>query len=964
MDLSERYPGFRPITSAPGLFSINGFGLTIVGRRDADPETGVYVKTHAVCALFVPLIPVGAYLVADAPEGWYFIGKVPLSRFAKVWNLVLVLAIAAGIGLLAWNSHTSSPEYLAQKRLVNADKLAGGGQPVKAAEEYRELMNGPAAADAKAHFAALLEAPPTNLSDATGVFRVALDLNRQNRCPVPDLYDRAVRHAEAHAARDPRGALGLIDLVASLAPTADDPITRQRGLLEALVAASPKELGPVSRLARLYEAKGELGRCEKLLLPLEADLGASDGAAVLGRMYANKGQFDKAIALLRTYVDARLAGLKDAQTRLTAAETALEQRVINQLRGGTAPGFDYTAFDRSDKAKQQTMIQDYYQAKFRDDPTAREARELLTESSGAVSAALDLGVAYLQRGQAAPPDARKADLEQAEKVFLSVREFAGKSEEYKLSLGQVYHWLGKPAEAKKLFDELLADGGRKAETLLMVSGTLRGVGATTEARALAEEAYEKAVDPTQKKLAARIRSLVYKDLDDQIVWMERSDTDSPGTQASLAWARGNRLARDGQREQAEAQYRASLDAYAKLPDDDAMLNNSALVHFDLAALTGDRAEFARGTDKLDRAVALRPADSILLHNAASAVVRGASAELAAGTVDLAALRRGGGLDLLAFLCTDAAARKALTEKLKSHPGVVKARGYNEKLLVLAPKREDGYAGLSELYRWTRDEAGLKGLADRLDKADLDSDADAAEQRDFLAGKISDTRKEELAKALARSRETLAAVKGTKTATYAVAVSGYVRTALAADLYGTPADADELVRLADDAAAAAPSEGAADTQVYALLFRAHKRLTAASPEYAKLATKTARSLGSVLVVYALAAGGPLTDAAGRDPDVKRLREVVGKRAATDPDGCGSTDWAILAGADAKAADAIAAAERGAAKGCQRRIDRKLSPLGGSAALREYLVARMGGEPHAAAAKHLKDAAARGVPMPVE
>jgi len=74
----RRFPDMTPITAPPSLASINGIGTQLNGRRDFDADTGTYVATQTFAVVFVPLIAVGAYRVADAPSGgWYFVGRVP-----------------------------------------------------------------------------------------------------------------------------------------------------------------------------------------------------------------------------------------------------------------------------------------------------------------------------------------------------------------------------------------------------------------------------------------------------------------------------------------------------------------------------------------------------------------------------------------------------------------------------------------------------------------------------------------------------------------------------------------------------------------------------------------------------------------------------------------------------------------------------------------------------------------------
>src|SRR5437764_1168539 len=115
-ELFARFPEMKPISRPPALTTVNGFGGMLLGNRDRDAETGTYVKTLWFTFFFLPVVPLGAYRVADAPRGgWYFIGKVPLNRAAKLWPLFLSFFLAGSAGILLWTMHTRTPEYQAKK---------------------------------------------------------------------------------------------------------------------------------------------------------------------------------------------------------------------------------------------------------------------------------------------------------------------------------------------------------------------------------------------------------------------------------------------------------------------------------------------------------------------------------------------------------------------------------------------------------------------------------------------------------------------------------------------------------------------------------------------------------------------------------------------------------------------------------------------------------------------------------
>src|SRR5262245_23475837 len=109
--LSEKFPDLRPGLKA-SVGNVYGFGTTLAGQRDFDPVCGPYVTTHCVTALFIPLFAVGAYRVANAPGGgWYCLGRVPLSGFARRMNVILALALVAAVGGIGWAVYSRTPEY-------------------------------------------------------------------------------------------------------------------------------------------------------------------------------------------------------------------------------------------------------------------------------------------------------------------------------------------------------------------------------------------------------------------------------------------------------------------------------------------------------------------------------------------------------------------------------------------------------------------------------------------------------------------------------------------------------------------------------------------------------------------------------------------------------------------------------------------------------------------------------------
>ena len=167
--------------------------------------------------------------------------------------------------------------------------------------------------------------------------------------------------------------------------------------------------------------------------------------------------------MLQPYAEQRLQALHQAEQKFEEAFKAAQKRVVSSLETGKAPDFAFTLYHQADKTKQEEMVRTYVFGRLKDDPELQRQREVLARESVVVPVAIDLGIAQLARAQhLKEPKARKAELERAEKTFLAVRGQAGKTTEYRFSLGQVYYWLGRQAEGRKLFDEILADGRRNS----------------------------------------------------------------------------------------------------------------------------------------------------------------------------------------------------------------------------------------------------------------------------------------------------------------------------------------------------------------------------------------------------------------------------------------------------------------------------------------------------------------------
>lgn len=974
-ELFERFPEMKPVSKAPSLHTVNGIGTMVYGRRDYDPETGTCVLTQWLTVIFIPLIPIAAYRVADAAGGgWYFLGRVPLSGVAKGWPLCLLLIAAGFAGFLAWGAHTGSPSYKAKEQLAEADRLRDQGRLAEAARVCREVAEGPTehAGAAVKSVVAMLDspelrekAPPDQMA---GVFRVAYDLReRPGALKEKDLFERGLALAVARAEDSPAGSLAVLEAVEPAAPSPEALLPAKQKVLERLTAERPDDVELLSKLAVVYESSRQRDRCQKLLEPHVKELGVTEGARVLGMIYADQDKHEEAYALLQPYADIHLKALHDAEQKFEDALKALEERTFQMLDGGKVADFPYERYKQGTKAQQQQILGEYMANRVKNDPEIKRQREALARESVVVPVALDLGIVQLRRAEHMnDPKARKDELERAEKTFLAVRTQVGESNEYRLSLAQVYYWLGKQADGRKLFDEVLKGDGRKYETLMLVATLLRELGAAAESRTFSEEAYnQQGVELEKRQHAALLRAITSTDLDDELVWLERSNPASPNTKASLATARGRTALRDGKDEEAAGFFREAVKIYAGQPETPGTLNNGALASLALFHATGEREALDKAVQMFEKALKLKPGDGILVGNVAGVALGAALRDVVGDRIDLKKLKQEGGIELCSYLYADREGRQVIVRRVKENAGVARARGHYDRALVLAPNNAHVYLGYQRLLSFVGDHDALRSLARRAEEASPDVAASKQEALDFFQGKNDEKNRKEFAAGVVRAERTLKEVRGAGGVTFAVAAVGVVHAKLAQEPLGVALDLDELVRLAEEAHKAAPSVATSAALEAALLARASKALAAREPEYAAMARRAQRSLGSTyLVAVALWREGKPREAALADADVKRALESIRARAAAFPDDPSEWQWAMLRAAHPEDAAKIAEAlKTNEGAGRDRALEARLSPTNAATAFRLCWALDSAGKPKEAL-DALRRCAADGVPLPFD
>ena len=769
-------------------------------------------------------------------------------------------------------------------------------------------------------------------------------------------FTRGLELAKAKGEAEPHQALAILELIAPLAEKREAFARERLPLLEKLAAKHADDVAIVSALAVAHEQLGNSARCEKLLLPLRERLGVSEGARVLGQIFAHQGKDEESFKLLVPYTEEKLQKIEAAASTIKDTQEALGR----QLQQGNPPNFPLERYKAANDQGKKAIVSEYVQSRLEGDSNYQEAQAVLTRLYPAVAAALDLGMVRLGRARKMKDAAaRRAELEKAEKTFLAVRGAAGETADYNFRLGQVYYWMGKHAEGRKLFDEVLTKQNRSFDTLIVVSSLLREVGADADARKLAEEAHGLDVEQKKKWMAARLRALLFQDTEDRINWLEQSNPSNPDVKADLNTARGEQALSKGQEEEAARHFREAIAIYAQLPEGAAPLNNAAIIYGRLYVLTGDVKDLDKSLSMFERAAKHKPGDSILLGNLAGELTEAAARDLIGRRIDLGALRAKGGLGHLSYLYRDARGERPFTEAVRKHPGLARALVQAERLVLLAPKRSSSYALVSSILAMREDVAALRRLDEALGEANLDHSDSSRALKEQLDGKNEARLKEETKVSLARWEKRVQPLRKAGGVTFAIGAS----TLAVLLMQDEPANPDRVVQLSEEANAAAPSRATRSGLVSALLFRAHQRLIKQNPDYAGMVQRSRHLLGAgYLVALALERGGKLRAAVLADKDFGRACDLLKEQSAAFPNDPNPWACVLLQGTHpAEAARAIGALKKDEAGRLSRSIALKLSPTSASAALEVYWELKLEGK-EAEGKAVLKACAGRGVPLP--
>ncbi len=485
----------------------------------------------------------------------------------------------------------------------------------------------------------------------------------------------------------------------------------------------------------LDELFNECKGCPTILQQYEKGLSSSEAARALGQYYARVNEIEKAFTLLKPYTDAKLKDYRKAERAYNTELDRVWQATIKFLDAGKAPDYFYKKYNEADDARQSELVNEIYVSNVEKSEVVKSRLANYQKSAAIVPVVLDLGIVRLGRATSMDDGAlRKVELAAAEAMFLAVKSYAGETDDYQLYLGQVYYWLGKEGEGDKLFNALINKYGRGHSVLASISSVMRDLGAKVKATAYIEEAYEKADEKTNKQQYAYQRYFLSRSVEEQIHWLEKSDSAQFNIQADLHSAKATLAEEDGNNKLANSYYQKAIDAYLKMPEGLKSFNNIALIYMSKFDLGRDENDYDQALENMDKAVQLSPEDSIVLYNAASSNAVRAYRDILSDKFDFSAIDYRPSLDLFAYLYNDEKGKSEYARKIINSDSYAKMSEYTKRSVLLAPKDSQFFLNAFSLYKFLSMDDELISLSNRLDDIDLEVEDSTESQISYRSGK--------------------------------------------------------------------------------------------------------------------------------------------------------------------------------------------------------------------------------------
>jgi len=358
--------GPRPLTSAPPLFRLNGFGVGIYGSRDARAD-GSYVTTYCVSALFVPILPLAAYRVRRVEGNRYqFFSRERLGPWARGGQAAVLLAALGWGGYTGVRAYLESPSRLVRIGVAEGKRLESSGKRDEAMTRYlatvgqfAERTDVTPAAEGVVRVAAASVKEPCRPEDVAVAGRVVaafdrLPVHARSGAPAAFLSRRLLAWSDQIGTASParvRAALSVLDLAAHVGDKADAATvsarrTELRRTLADALAAAQRPADALTHYLMLDDARSLQAAGEAIARFGDGPSLWAESAPEVRQWIARAGkqpqlaatatEFAKRIAQAATAVAASAAVLETGSAARIAAAHArapLDQELVAALAG-------------------------------------------------------------------------------------------------------------------------------------------------------------------------------------------------------------------------------------------------------------------------------------------------------------------------------------------------------------------------------------------------------------------------------------------------------------------------------------------------------------------------------------------------------------------------------------------------------------------------------------------------------
>jgi len=975
--LSAKFPEMKPVKGSPTLFTLNGCGLSIYGKRNFDAETGTYIATRFITLVFVPLFAVSSYRVADAEEGgWYFLGKEGVSKVWQMLNAVVLSLLIYAVGMISWSSYTSSPDYRQKKALEMVDQREkgavmksivslvdlhdiGGGKDREVEAKFQELaLEGVSAGPWKEAKQVL------NFVSSNRYFFDKLDGFDDDLSKTAD--KRLTEAVSGEHAQAQQLASQLIGMMSSLKHQSVDQFRKQdRAFLETLVADPSVDIQYATRLAEYCEAEGDKERCKGLLEPRIKDLADTEGARILGQIFVSEGQHSAAYPLLEGYVLPRLEKLKKASESFDKAADKSYDKTIKFLNDGQAPESFYTRYDKASEEDQSKMVNEIVVKRMDNDSNYKSALRVLREAGLVVPVAMDFGVMQLRRAQGLSDEAEKKELLQgAEKTFLALQSVASDDEDYQLSLGQVYFWMGRMNEGEELFASARKSSGDSVGMLYDQGTIYRELGDERKGLELLKQAHAKSKDKEDSYEIAKTIATMCDDAEEEIEWLKRCNQEDLSVKIGVSNAEGKLAYSKGDYTKALKHFERAHEDYKQMQDSAVTFNNHSLVLQYLYAITGKPVYYRQSVELMHEAVKLSPNNSILLGNAASQAFTSATIDLVSEKFSPEFVKEMSDRGALRLLYGNADERDAMRSKFLAQDSAKRAFQYLGSLQILSPKSDWIYS-TGERWFWMM---GMEGEAaasyKQVATIEWEPDDDwKTKQQELLDGKSD----QEFIDSFARAKKYDIRVRKsiTNDGEWLLYQCSRISQQIGAEIYGVEVDYASLLEQAEQASEKYPCSYTSIVHRDVLLAKGLHHLAQSQAGVQKLMKSYGRLLSSngMLMILLQHDDASLTKAILANSDIEAYLRLKHQEALNFPKSITKSERFLcsLLGDNVKMPDPaesaayIALREEGA-KASLLRYSRSVSVV-----MHYYWILKMNGK-DAAAKKVYDDAVKEGVGLP--